>query len=147
MRPNSSNFFLPASLLHWLEERAGERGRVFFLQLCCGGFDRFVGSRALLGGPFGFEGFEVGAGDVAAEGVHKISFGVAFGVEVVDPEGAGFDALGFELLGQPDVSDRFAVAGFEPGAADEGVQPGDQVAGEDALFGALQQDAKNIQQE
>ena len=84
---------------------------------------RAGGRWRFLRGPFGFEGFEVGAGDVAAEGVHEVVFGVAFGVEVVDPEGAGFDAVGFELRGQSYVSYWFAVAGFEPGAADEGVLP------------------------
>ena len=50
---------------------------------------------------FGLEGFQFGPWDVSAEGIVEIFFGVAFGLLVADPDGAGLDAVRAQLLSEP----------------------------------------------
>src|ERR1043165_5228713 len=74
--------------------------------------------RVLIGwrlGLFGAEGVEFGLGDVAAEDVEKIVAQIASEDLVADAEVPGFDAVGAQLLGEPEVGGWFAAGGFVPG--------------------------------
>src|SRR5262245_4842473 len=58
---------------------------------------------------FGFEEFEVGFGDVAAEDRDEDFLNVAFGGGVADPHCFGPHAVGAQLLGKPKFGHWFAV--------------------------------------
>ena len=81
----------------------------------------------------GLEGIEVGFGDVAAGDLEDFVLEIAFGGGIADPEGAGADAEGVQLGGQPLVVDGFAFGEGFPGPIGQDVQAGDQVAGEEAV--------------
>ena len=60
------------------------------------------------GGPFGAEGDEFGLGDVAAEGGHEVVEDVASTLNAAYFDVAWPDAVGAELLGEPEVRDATA---------------------------------------
>ena len=92
---------------------------------------------------FSEDRFDFGFGDVAAEGFGEIFAEVAFGDGVVGAEGAGADAEGAQLVGEPHFGDLPAIPGFHPRAIGEfGVQGVQEGAGEYAVLGGgAEQDA------
>jgi len=104
--------------------------------------------RGLFRGRVGEDGFKLGFGDVTAEGFHAVLQQIAPGLSGSNADGFGFNAVGPQLVGEPTVSNGFAVGQFHPGPVGKAsVQVFDQLAGKKTgLPGDREQD-KNIQQQ
>lgn len=66
-----------------------------------------------------FEGVEFGAGDIALRELADIVEEIAAGDGIADAQGAGADAIGAELFGEPEFGDGFA-AGEGAGGSESG---------------------------
>ncbi len=93
------------------------------------------------------EGVQLGLTDVTLEGIHHILFEVTFGLEAIDSEVARADAEGAELLGEPEVSNGFAVAGFGPGMVGKVIEALDQVVAEKSVGLELDEEHENIEEQ
>jgi len=103
---------------------------------------RLIGS-----GCVGFEGVEVGFGDVAAADFGEIVEGVGFALCAVNPKIARFDAKRAELLGKPKVGGGFAFERSSPGSVRGGVEFEQEVASKKAVGFAVVEDDEDVEEQ
>src|SRR5437899_3037626 len=96
---------------------------------------------------FADEGIEVGAVEVAYEAVAEIVQDVTLGGKIADADGFWSDAVGSELLREPNVDDWFASPGFGAGVVGEPVQAGDESASEEGFGSFGGEDDEDIEKE
>ena len=96
---------------------------------------------------FGFEGLEFGFGDVTAEGFGEVVLQVAFGLGLANPNGFGPDAVGAQALGEPKLGDFFALDHLRPGMVGEPTQAFHQVAAEDAIGAAADEQEEDVEEQ
>src|ERR1043166_1025727 len=106
--------------------------------------------RVLIGGRLGVFGAgsgEFGLGDVAGGDVEKSVEQIASEDLIADAEIPGFDAVGAQLLGEPEVGGWFASGGFVPGAAAETGEAREEGLSGHAIHFLEGENDKNVQEE
>lgn len=97
---------------------------------------------------FGEEGGDVGVGDVAAEDFLEVFAFVAFGLDAVDPDGTGADAVGAKSLCQPLFGRLGAFAEVTSGAVGGHLmEANDQGAAEGARGAQVDEGDHEVQEE
>ena len=89
---------------------------------------------------------EVGFGDVAAENFGEILLEIAFGVSLRDPDRFWGNAVIPQLLGKPEVGDRFSPGHLGPGTVKTEVERLDKVTGEKAATSGLNEQNVDVEE-
>src|ERR1043166_6405747 len=117
----------------------------------CGSDHRWILTGTVGGGRrrglIGAESVEFGLGDVAAEDVEKIVAQIASEDLIADAEIPGFDAVGAQLLGEPEVGGWFAAGGFVPGAGAETGEAREEGLSGHAIHFLEGENDENVQEE